>query len=53
MSIKDAEAILKENNLILEINNKIENIDNNKIIKNQLPKAGIKIYQGNRIYVDI
>ena len=52
MTIKEAEKILKENDLNLKTNAEIENRDNTAIIKNQIPKAGIRIYRGNSIYVD-
>ena len=50
-SIKEAETILKEKELQLEIQNQTEEIDKeNTIINNQVPKAGIKIYQGSKVY---
>lgn len=52
-TIQEAEKILKENGLKLNISNKTEEIDKgNTIIKNQIPKAGIIVNQGNNIYVE-
>lgn len=53
MTIQEAEKILQESDFKLEINAEIENRDNTAIIKNQIPKAGIRIYKGNSIYVDL
>lgn len=53
-SIKEAESILKENNLKLVINNEQEGIDKeNTIIKEQTPKAGIKVKEEANIYVEL
>lgn len=52
-TIKEAEKILKENNLQLIINNNQEEIDKeNIIIKEQTPKAGIKVKEGSTIYIE-
>jgi len=52
-SIKEAENILKENNLQLVINNEQEGMDKeNTIVKEQTPKSGIKIKEGNNVYID-
>ncbi len=53
-SIKEAESILKENNLKLVINNEQECIDKeNTIIKEQTPKAGVKVKEEANIYVEL
>lgn len=53
-SIKEAESILKENNLKLVINNEQEGIDKeNTIIKEQTPKAGVKVKEEANIYVEL
>lgn len=53
-SIKEAESILKENNLKLVINNEPEGIDKeNTIIKEQTPKAGVKVKEEANIYVEL
>ena len=52
-TIKEAEKILKESGLEISIKNNEEDIDKeNTIIKNQTPKAGIIVNQGNNIYVE-
>lgn len=52
-TIKEAEKILKESGLEISIKNNEENIDKeNTIIKNQTPKAGIIVNQGNNIYIE-
>ena len=53
-SIKEAESILKENNLKLVINNEQEGIDKeNTIIKEQTPKEGVKVKEEANIYVEL
>ena len=53
-SIKEAESILKESNLKLVINNEQEGIDKeNTIIKEQTPKAGVKVKEEANIYVEL
>lgn len=51
-TISEAEKILKENSLELSIENAPEELDKeNTIIKEQTPKAGITVNEGNKIYV--
>lgn len=53
-SIKEAESILKESNLKLVINNEQEDIDKeNTIIKEQTPKAGVKVKEEANVYVEL
>ena len=53
-SIKEAESILKESNLKLVINNEQEGIDKeNTIIKEQTPKAGVKVKEEANVYVEL
>lgn len=53
-SIKEAESILKEKKLKLVINNEPEGIDKeNTIIKEQTPKAGVKVKEEANIYVEL
>ena len=53
-SIKEAESILKENNLKLVINNEQEGIDKeNTRIKEQTPKAGVKVKEEANVYVEL
>ena len=52
-NINEAEKVLKENNLILDLDT--ENIDldkENVVIKTQIPEAGIKINEGNKVIVE-
>lgn len=52
-TIKEAEKILKESGLEILIKNNEENIDKeNTTVKDQVPKAGIIVNQGNNIYVE-
>ena len=52
-SIKEAQSILKENNLILVINNEQEEMDKeNILVKKQLPKASVKVNQKSNVYID-
>ena len=52
-NLKEAESMLKENNLNLIINNEQEGIDKETtIVKSQTPKAGIKVKEGSNVYID-
>ena len=52
-SLKEAESILKENNLQMIISNEQEGMDKeNILVKAQTPKAGIKVKEGSSVYVD-
>ena len=52
-TIKEAEKIMKENDLELVIQNAEEQMDkDNSIIKTQTPQAGITINKGNKVYVE-
>ena len=53
-TIKEAESILKESGLELEIENAPEELDQeHTLIKEQTPKAGIKVNKGGKIYITI
>ena len=50
-SLKDAEQILKENNLEISINN--EEIDKeNTFVKNQIPSAGITVNEKSKVIIE-
>lgn len=52
-TLKEAQSILKESNLNLIINNEQEGIDKETtIVKEQTPKAGIKVKEGSSVYID-
>lgn len=52
-TLKEAQSILKENNLNLIINNEQEGINKETtIVKEQTPKAGIKVKEGSSVYID-
>lgn len=52
-TLKEAESILKESNLQMVISNEQEGIDKeNTIVKKQTPKAGVKVKEGNFVYID-
>ena len=46
-------SLLKESGLEMQVQNEVEDLDyENTIVKNQTPKAGIKINKGNKVYVE-
>ena len=52
-SLKEAKELLKESGLEMQVQNEVEDLDyENTIVKNQTPKAGIKINKGNKVYVE-
>ena len=52
-TIEEAEKILKENGLEIQINNQTEELDKKTItVANQLPQAGINVYSGSCVYID-
>jgi len=52
-TIEEAEKILKENNLEIHINNETEEMDKSQIIVNeQIPQAGVTVYEGSKVYVN-
>ncbi len=54
LTIKEATKILKNLNLSLQIENKTENLDTeNTVIKEQIPKKGIKIYEDSKVIIKI
>ncbi len=50
MNLKDAKKVVKENGLIIELENEEENNDKMEI-KEQMPKPGILVNKGNKVYV--
>jgi beta-lactam-binding protein with PASTA domain len=53
-TVAEAEKIIEESNLEIQINNETEDIDKeNAIVTNQLPQGGIKAYNGSCVYVDL
>ena len=53
-TLEEAEKIAKENEIELVIENEVEEIDKqNVIVKEQVPKAGIVIKKGSKIYITI
>ena len=54
LTIEEAEKILKEVNLELQIKNEPEEYNKKEtIVKEQLPKKGITIYEGTKVIVTI
>ena len=54
LTIKEATKILKTLNLSIQIENEPENLDKeNTIIKEQVPKKGIKVYEGTKVIIKI
>lgn len=53
LSIKEAEKIIKELGLEININNEPEELDKeNTIITQQIPKEGVIVNSGSKIYVE-
>ena len=53
-TVKEAKQIAKENNINLVIESETENLDEeNVVIKEQTPKAGIVINEGTNVYCSI
>ncbi len=51
-TLKEAESILKENNLQLVKKNEQEEVDKeNTIVKEQTPKGSVKVIEGSNVYV--
>jgi len=54
LKIKEAENILKQSNLNIQIENQKEEVDKEEVtVKEQLPKKGIKVYEGTKIIIKI
>lgn len=54
MTIKEATKALKERNLEFKIENEPENLDKeNTIVKEQIPKQGISVYENTKILIKI
>ena len=52
-TLKEAENTIKESNLQLVINNEQENMDKeNIVVKQQTPKAGVKVKEKSSVYID-
>jgi len=52
-NLKEAETILKENNLKIVISNEQEGMDKeNTIVKIQTPKPGVRVKEGSNVYID-
>ena len=51
-TIKEAEEILKENEIEIKIENETEDMNKDEIIvKSQIPEPGIKVYKGSCVYL--
>lgn len=54
LTIKEATKILKDLNLNIQIENEPENLDKeNTIVREQVPKKGIKVYEGTKVIIKI
>lgn len=54
MTVKEATKALNELNLDLQIQNMLEDLDKETtIIKQQLPKQGISVYEGTKVLVEV
>ena len=52
-TLEEANKKLKEQGLEMVINNETEEIDKTQLtVKSQVPQTGIKIYKGNKLYID-
>ena len=53
ITVQEAEKILKEEGLELQLNKQFEEIDkSNILIQNQTPQPGIVLYKGNKVYLE-
>lgn len=53
-SVKEAEEILKENNLQIRMNEELEAIDKeNTYIKNQIPQSGIVVNEESAVTIEV
>lgn len=52
MSVENAKKVLKDVNLVLELNFEAEINESDFIIKKQIPQAGIVVSEGNKVFVD-
>lgn len=51
--MKEAESTIKESNLQFVINNEQKNMDKeNIVVKQQTPKAGVKVKEKSSVYID-
>lgn len=54
MTIQEASKVLKEVNLDFQIENEPEDLDKTTtVVKEQLPKRGINIYEGTKILIKL
>ena len=54
MTVSEASKVLKNVNLDLQIENEPEEMDKTKVVvKEQLPKQGISVYEGTKIILKI
>lgn len=54
LTIKEATKILKDLNLSIQIENEPENLDKeNTIVREQVPKKGIKVYEDTKVIIKI
>lgn len=51
-TLEEAQKIAKENEIELVIENEVEELDKQNItVKEQMPKAGITVKKGSKIYI--
>ena len=54
LTIKEATKLLKSLNLDLQIENEVQDLDKeNTIVKEQVPKREIKVYEGTKVIIKI
>ena len=53
ITVQEAIKVLKEMNLELQIQDEPENLDKTTVIKRQLPKEGISVYEGTKVIVNL
>lgn len=52
-NLEESEKIIKDNGLEMIIQNEQEQMDyENTVVKNQIPKAGIMINKGSKVYIE-
>ena len=52
-NLEESKKIIKDNGLEMIIQNEQEQMDyENTVVKNQIPKAGIMINKGSKVYIE-
>ena len=53
LTLQEAEKVLKETGLEININNETEDLDKSETtVRSQIPEPGITVYKGSCVYID-